>query len=285
MPEGHTILRAANRWNSLAGKPLKLSSPQGRFSEEAAKLTGQSLSKAYAHGKHLFLEFSDASTVHIHLGLYGRHRWHADPVDKPRDTIRLRAEFQGGAVDLSGPTQCELIDSAGVQKILDRLGADPLQLETAPDSFLAKMAKSKRQLGQVLMDQSVIAGVGNVYRAEILFMRGLSPFAEAKSLSAEEWQELWKLTRELMQYGVRSPGGIKTIYPDSPRAKTLSAESFQKMQEELPKAIELGYANSSYAYRRNSLPCLACKDYIVAKQYYGRTLFYCPTCQNTETDS
>ena len=211
MPEGHSILRAANHWNRIAKEPLILSSPQGRFSAEAAQLTGRELRKAYAHGKHLFLEFSPEETVHIHLGLYGRHRWHRNPLPDPRDTVRLRAQYAGGAVDLSGPTRCELLDAAGVQKILDRLGPDPLKLEEAPEDFLDRMGKLKLEIGRVLMDQSRIAGVGNVYRAEILFMAGISPFAEARSIVREDWQALWRLTRELMLSGVAHAVCIATI--------------------------------------------------------------------------
>jgi len=267
LPEGHTILRAANHWNRIAGEPLTLSSPQGRFSAEAAELDQEPLLQAYAHGKHLFLEFSDDRTIHIHLGLYGRNRWQSAPVAPPKGAVRLRAEFQGGAVDLSGPTRCELLNSAGVQKILDRLGPDPLKLEEAPDAFLAKMAKSKKQIGQILMDQSLIAGIGNVYRAEVLFMSGLSPFAEARNIPAEELQSLWRLTRELMVHGVSHSGGIETVYPNSPKPQMIPAE------------VRTACASRTYVYKRTGLPCVACGNPVSMEEYYGRSLYYCAVDQ------
>lgn len=267
MPEGHSILRAANHWNRIKGQPLTLSSPQGRFSEEAAQLTGRPLDHAYAHGKHLFLEFSPEETIHIHLGLYGRHRWHRSPVPEPRDTVRLRAEFQKGsakgAVDLSGPTRCELLDSVGVQKILDRLGPDPLKLEEAPESFLAKMAKSKKQIGAILMDQSLIAGIGNVYRAEVLFMAGISPFAEARTIPSEQLAALWRLTRELMVHGVAHAGGIETIYANSPQPQMI------------PEKVRTACASRTYVYKRTGLPCVACGEPVLMEDYHGRALYYC----------
>ena len=270
MPEGHSILRAANQWNRIAGQPLAVSSPQGRFADEAAELNGLPLELAYAHGKHLFLQFSAEQTVHIHLGLYGRHRWQPAPVSAPRGAVRLRAEFEGGVVDLSGPTKCELLDGAQVQKILDRLGPDPLKLEEAPADFLAKMGSSKKQIGQVLMEQNLIAGIGNVYRAEVLFMAGISPFAEARNVPVEQWQSLWRLTRELMVRGVDHAGGIETIYPGAPNPKAIPAE------------VRTACARRTYVYKRTGLPCVACGEPVVQEDYFGRALYYCPKDQSID---
>lgn len=267
MPEGHSILRAANEWNTIAGQPLRISSPQGRFAVGAAELDGRELQKAYAHGKHLFLQFSLEETVHIHLGLYGRHRWQKAPVAPPRETIRLRAEFDGGAVDLSGPTRCELLSSTEVQKILDRLGPDPLKLEEAPQDFLDRMAKSKKQVGALLMEQDQIAGIGNVYRAEVLFMSGISPFTEARELSAEKWKALWLMTHELMVHGVHHAGGIETIYANSPTPQMIPAE------------VRTACASRTYVYKRTGFPCVACGNLIVMEEYHGRALYFCPVDQ------
>lgn len=267
MPEGHSILRAANQWNTIAGEPLVLSSPQGRFSTEAAQLTGRPLDHAYAHGKHLFLEFSPEETIHIHLGLYGRHRWQKSPAEPPRDTIRLRAQFKGGIVDLSGPTRCELLDAVAVQKILNRLGPDPLKLEEAPDSFLAKMGKSKKQVGALLMDQSEIAGIGNVYRAEVLFMSGISPFTEARAIPEDRWKSLWSMTHQLMVHGVNHAGGIETIYANSP------------IPQMIPVEVRTACASRTYVYKRTGLPCVACGNPVAMEEYHGRALYYCPVDQ------
>jgi len=267
LPEGHSILRAANEWNTIAGQPLRVSSPQGRFAVGAAQLDGRELQKAYAHGKHLFLQFSPEETVHIHLGLYGRHRWQKAPVLPPRETIRLRAEFDGGAVDLSGPTRCELLDSAEVQKILNRLGPDPLKLDVAPQDFLDRMAKSKKQVGAILMEQDQIAGIGNVYRAEVLFMSGISPFTEAQELSAEKWKELWSMTHELMVHGVHHAGGIETIYANSPTPEMIPAE------------VRTACASRTYVYKRTGLPCVACGNPVAHEKYHSRDLYYCPVDQ------
>lgn len=267
MPEGHTILRAANLWNTLAGYPLKISSPQARFTDEAKTLDGLSLIKAYAHGKHLFLYFPNDKIVHIHLGLYGRHHWRPTPAPEPTATVRLRVEHPDGVIDLNGPNVCELLNSAQAQVIFDRLGPDPLKLETLPKEFLIKATTLKMPVGRLLMEQSKIAGVGNVYRAEVLFIRGVSPYTLAKDISVSAWQGIWFATRDLMLHGVNHPRGIETIYAGSPRPVTLASN----------KVIVKD--RGTYVYKRTGMPCLACNTLVVQEEFFGRTLYLCRVCQ------
>ncbi|MFM2320856.1 MAG: hypothetical protein RL612_3, partial [Actinomycetota bacterium] len=197
MPEGHTVHRTANDFNKLfAGKVLSVDSPQGRFSSDAKLISGRTLVRASAVGKQLFLEFDNELFLRIHLGIYGKWQWHL--VDElPQVVGEVRARFFCGntVAELRGPTVCEVIDNAEMQTVLKRLGPDPLNPDRAGKEaarFIAKARASKKTIGELLMDQSVIAGIGNVYRAEILFRAQIEPHTPGNKLSEDQLNEIWK---------------------------------------------------------------------------------------------
>lgn len=162
MPEGHVIHRLAHELNKhFQGKAPRVTSPQGRFAAEAALIHTTPLHQAHAWGKHLFLEF-DAPTpehiVHIHLGLIGS--LHFDPIDEIKGQIRLRIENDGVAANLRGPQWCRLITTEEMEVAVGKLGADPLR----PDSNLSvvrqRVARSRKSIGSLLMDQHLLLGWG-----------------------------------------------------------------------------------------------------------------------------
>ncbi|MFZ0531517.1 MAG: DNA-formamidopyrimidine glycosylase family protein, partial [Propionicimonas sp.] len=107
MPEGHVIHRlAAELDDAFAGRPVAVSSPQGRFAAAAELLDGARFTGAQAHGKHLFLQFGENSFVHVHLGLIGKLRWVAPGERFSPGTVRLRVESPTRAVELRGPQTC-----------------------------------------------------------------------------------------------------------------------------------------------------------------------------------
>lgn len=116
---------------------------------------------------------SSGANVHVHLGLYGRFRRARQPAPTPRGAIRWRVETDDVCLDLSGPTACELLDLEGVAEIHARLGPDLLRVEASAAEVWKRVSSSRRSLGALLLDQSVVSGVGNVYRAEGLFVAGL----------------------------------------------------------------------------------------------------------------
>lgn len=267
MPEGHTILRAARLWSTIAGTPLEISSPQGRFELEAKQVNGKELLNAYAHGKHLFLRFPDDQIIHIHLALYGKHHWRPAPIEPPRLTVRLRAVHPTGAIDLIGPHVCELITQIEADAIIASLGPDPLQQETLSKEFLTSAAKVTTPIGRFFMEQSKIAGIGNVYRAEILFVCGISPYTPVSDISKSQWERIWKVARELMIPGVDLEGPTETILPGSPTPVTLT------------KPLKLDPGRTFYVYQCTGQQCLACGNAVEEEQFYGRTLYLCRTCQ------
>ncbi len=204
MPEGHTVHRLAidhTKW--LTGERLKVSSPQGRFEAGSKLLSGKNLRTVEAHGKHLYYYFSSELVLHVHLGLYGKFRLHQSPPPEPRGAVRVRFVGKTHTLDLNGPNQCEILGSKQVRDSKSKLGEDPLRSDADPERVWTRMQKSKKPIGQLLLDQSIVAGIGNIYRAEILFLLKIHPLRPSCSLARDEFDDLWKTTLRLLAVGVK----------------------------------------------------------------------------------
>jgi endonuclease VIII len=262
MPEGHTIRRAAlDHEAALAGHALRITSPQGRFAVDG--LLGQrervTLRRVEAYGKHLFYVFERGRTLHVHLGLFGKFRRSASPPQAPAPTIRLRLEGPRVTIDLRGPTACELVTKSQKTAILDRLGPDPLREDADPELFFSYLEGSKVPIGVTLMDQRVIAGVGNVYRAEVLHLVRLHPLVPAREVSRAKAEEIWSLASGLMRKGVQDGRIITT--------RGLLAARGKRMPR----------AESVHVYRRDT--CLTCDEPVERFTLRARTVHLCPRCQ------
>ncbi len=275
MPEGHTLHRMARTYTRrFAGHPTHSSSPQGRFAPDAAVLDGLMMLRAEAWGKHLFCHFGTEhlpTTVHVHLGLLGKVTYTDGAPAEPRGALRWRLSTDpvelGGTADLRGPTDCRIVDEAQVDAILARLGPDPLRVDdpaTDPDLAWQRISRSRAPIAGLLMDQSVIAGVGNVYRAEVLFRHRLDPLMTGRQLKRREWDAIWSDLVELMAVGLRV-GRIETLRPED-------VESPRVRREE-------GRRSPQYVYRRTGEPCLLCGTTIRKSELANRNLFWCPGCQ------
>ncbi|MGL4306256.1 MAG: Fpg/Nei family DNA glycosylase, partial [Mycobacteriaceae bacterium] len=193
MPEGHTLHRIARlHHRRFAGSPVVVSSPQGRFSEGAAVVHGRVLQRSEAWGKHLLHRYGPDLTVHVHLGLYGTFAEFPLPVPAPVGAVRMRMVGPQGGADLRGPTACEVLSDDEVMALVARLGPDPLRKDARPDLAWQKISQSDRAIGELLMDQKVMAGVGNVYRAEVLFRHHINPYRSGKSLLNSDFDNLWQ---------------------------------------------------------------------------------------------
>src|SRR6185437_5932868 len=117
-----------------------------------------------AWGKHLFHHYDGGRVVHVHLGLYGTFtEFAASPAPDPVGQVRMRMVGTAYGTDLRGPTTCEVVEQAEIAGIVARLGPDPLRRDADPARAWTRISKSRRPVGALLMDQAVIAGVGNVY--------------------------------------------------------------------------------------------------------------------------
>ena len=265
MPEGNTIHRLARIHNrDFAGRRVRARSPQGRFAKEAKRLDGRRFRRAEAYGKHLFHHWSGGLVVHVHLGMAGwfyRYARAAKAVPEPRPTVRLRMETPSVTTDLIGPPTCELIPEFARRALLARLGPDPLRPDFDPDRARENLRRRpRRAIGDALLDQSVIAGVGNIYRNEALFLTGIHPLRTAESLSAEEWENVWRTTRALMRRGVVQ-ARVRTILAKDP-AHPMSGR---------------GPEDDFYVYQQEI--CRRCATPIREFPLSARRMFACPRCQ------
>lgn len=267
MPEGHTLHRlAGDLTEAFAGGPVGSSSPQERFSAESARVDGRVLESAEAYGKHLFVSFEDMpDQVHVHLGLYGTFAI-SPGVGRPVvGQVRWRLESDQTA-DLRGPSACGLLAPPEVDAILARLGPDPLRSDADPDRAWARIHRSAAPIATLLMDQSVLAGVGNVYRAEVLFRQQIAPMTAGRRVSKVRWNAIWSDLVELMQVGVER-GRIDTVRPEH-EPEAMGRE---------PRADDHG--GEVYVYRRDEQGCLVCGTAIRRRVVAARNLFWCPSCQ------
>ncbi|CAL9453994.1 Fpg/Nei family DNA glycosylase [Streptomyces sp. enrichment culture] len=267
MPEGHTIHRLAQDYaTAFRGTTPHVTSPQGRFTPAATLLTGTELTATDAHGKHLFLGFGETHWVHIHLGLFGKVTAGPAPAPPPTDTVRLRLADDTAYVDLRGPTTCALITPPEKRAIHDRLGPDPLRDDADPDIAYRRIARSRTTIAALLMDQKVVAGVGNVYRAEVLFRHNIDPYRPGKDITPAEWHAIWTDLVALMREGVRN-NRIDTVRPEH------TPEAMGR-----PPRVD-DHGGEVYVYRRADLPCHICGGEIRTADLAARNLFWCPTCQ------
>ncbi|MGP0223007.1 Fpg/Nei family DNA glycosylase [Paenarthrobacter sp. NCHU4564] len=294
MPEGHSVHRLARQFQDVfAGERLQVSSPQGRFAEGAALLDGHVLEEAMAHGKQLFLQFGNGLSLHVHLGLYGAWSFGGDssftgassigaprrigeretgpagdePVytgpPPPVGAVRVRLVSGHGWADLRGATTCAAITADDVRSVLDRLGPDPLRnLPGDREEFVRRLRRRKTAVGLLMMDQSVLAGVGNIYRAEVLFRQAVDPWTPGTAIDAETAGRLWDDTVSTMSDGVRD-GRIVTTPPRLWTGGHGSAPD----------------ADAHFVYKRQGLPCRACGTLVGMTEIGARKLYWCPGCQ------
>ncbi|MEM7453334.1 MAG: DNA-formamidopyrimidine glycosylase family protein [Planctomycetota bacterium] len=266
MPEGHTIHRIARdhtKW--FAGQSLIISSPQGRFAEGAKKINGKQLSRVDAHGKHLFYRFAGKTkrsekTIHVHLGLYGKFRIHKNPPPEPRGAVRVRMIGESRSFDLNGPSRCEIYSTSEQQKLLARLGPDPLRDDADVEQVWNRISRSRASIGTLLLNQAVVAGIGNVYRAELLHLMGIHPERPGNEISREQFDELWDLTVKLLNVGVKYN-----------RIITVPRESIGKPLSRLNSSERL------FCYKKNN--CCNCNGKIKNWKLGARTMYACPRCQ------
>lgn len=268
MPEGHTVRRLADGFRrDFAGQELSVSSPQGRFAAGAALLDGRVLRRTDAHGKQMFLGFDGGRWLRVHLGLYGKWELGTGEPPEPRGAVRVRLVGDGIWADLRGPTACEVVTTAEKEAVRARLGPDPLRRDGDGDAFAAAVAGSRTSIAVLLMDQAVIAGVGNVYRAEVLYRARLDPSTPGRAVGAVRARALWDDLAVLLRDGVRRGAIVTTLPADRPPGHRRGAVRRE---------------DAHYVYRRDGLPCRVCGTTVLTREVAGRNLYWCPWCQAAE---
>ncbi len=302
MPEGNEIHRWAERHEAaFGGKVVRADGPQGRFTDSDV-IDGRKLLRVMAVGKHLGYVFGKDRILHIHLGLQGDFTDGSGPLPEVRGALRLRmwnaaavklpvapgesrrhawySDDDGTGnidakrvawVELRGPMDCSIYTDAKWDKLRERLGPDPLGVDGKggddPAKAFAKILKSKKPVGALLMDQSVIAGIGNIYRAELLFRARLSPFRPGKDVPEETLKAIWKDALPLMRAGMVDRRIVTTEPKDRPSSKGKNSKARPDKDE------------VHYVYRRNGQPCFVCGTTVLKREMAARNLFWCPVCQ------
>ncbi|TDV38733.1 Fpg/Nei family DNA glycosylase [Actinophytocola oryzae] len=265
MPEGHTLHRLARLHQKYYGKrPVRVSSPQGRF--PAALVDGRVLTRAEAYGKHLFHVYAPDAIVHVHLGLYGTFTDAPLPPTLPVGQVRMRMVGETHWTDLRGPTRCEVLNAAERAELLARLGPDPLRRNADPAAAYTRITRSKLPVAALLMEQKVLAGVGNVYRAELLFRHRVNPRTLGTSVTEAQWSAMWTDLVGLMKDGVKKG-----------RIDTVRDEHLPHVTGRAPRVDRHG--GEVYVYRRTDQPCLICGTPVRKAELAARNLYWCPTCQ------
>jgi len=216
MVEGDGCHRvAAQHRKQLVGRKLAARSPNGRFKAGAQAIVkaGGVLLKIEVHGKNMFYFFgakggAPVLVVHVHFGMAGAFAVYEGEEPPPTATVRLRTE----TVD-EGPKLVAHLSAMVVKQgkpdvlynsIIEKLGPDPLREDADPERFVEVCRAAKKPIGGVLMDQSSCAGVGNIYRSEILYEAGIHPNQPAQTLSRAEVLKVWNTAVKQMQAGFKS---------------------------------------------------------------------------------
>eukprot|EP00250_Pteridium_aquilinum_P003489 c13806_g1_i1 orf=169-1413(-) len=277
MVEGPGVHRVAIAHRKLLLRQrFTASSPNGKFKDGAAAINGLVLALIEAHGKNIFYFFTrcksskqaalenlpeDAIVVHIHFGMSGSFQTFPIPSPEPRPATRLRliAETVGVVAHLSASI-CNYGSLELYRTKVESLGPDPLWKDDNKEFFWANMQKSRKKIGALLMDQSAIAGIGNIYRTELLFVIGVHPDQPASSLTRSTFEQIWSEAQRLLQVGVET-GSIITVSQDE------AGKPFSKLRK----------GEKRYVY--NHKHCQRCDGVVQSWKLAQRTVYACEICQ------
>lgn len=261
MPEGDTIHKIANYLRPrLAGRRIDRLEVSRRFGSGA--VSGVTIRAVHAQGKHLYFLLDDDRALRTHLGMYGS--WHRyapdDPWKKPRQQASVILEADGNVYVCFNAKEVEWVRDSSVRDRLlaTRLGPDLTAGDVDPKLVLARareFLESDAPLADVLLDQRVACGVGNVYKSEVLFLRRHLPLTPQNALDDEALSACFSLASRLLGNNL---GGGKRV-----------------TREEKDSAGRL------WAYGRGGAPCLRCDGTIAYARLgrHHRGTYWCPGCQ------
>ena len=264
MPEGDTIYRAAAKLRPvMVSREIRSAAVSRRYTSgpdalELPRLCGQ-VGRVESRGKHLLIHLASGWAIHSHLGMTGA--WHVYAREqrwkKPKRRAALTLEFGGHTVVCFSPKTLELLSPARLRQHphLNRLGPDLLSEDWDEESAMGRLrVHDQTPLGEAIMNQTLICGIGNVYKSEVLFLQQLDPLAPVRCLSDQELRESLRTARKLMRRNLGS----------GPRRTRFAGDSHRV-----------------WVYDRHGEPCFRCGELIqVTRQGdLGRTTYFCPDCQ------
>lgn len=260
MPEGDTLFRTAVVLRqAIGGQAVTgFSSPLPGLRD--AEFENCTVEKVEARGKNLLIYFSDGRVLHSHLRMEGS--WHiyrpGEKWQRPQWQAKVTIETPGFvAVCFNAPT-VELMTAKGLARHeqLNRLGPDLLGPQFDYDSALQRLRlRNANPIGEAIMRQDTVAGVGNVYKSEVLFLCQVNPFAPVSQLNDHDLKQILAKSRELLQKNV---GGGQRV---------------------TRSALDGGHY---WVYGRSGTPCRRCGTTIRMRRQglEGRSTYWCPRCQS-----
>ena len=277
MPEGDTIFRAARTLNlALAGKTVtRFTSDYPALTriDEDAPIRGRTITGVEARGKHLLMVFSGGLTLRTHMRMHGS--WHiyrtGEAWQLPRRDARIVIETDGFvAVGFNVPV-AEFLDARqqNRQRDLRAMGPDLLGETFDEDDVLRRMRERRgaESIESALLNQRIVAGIGNVYKSETLFLAGVHPLTPVSSLDDSRLREILRIARKLMKVNVADASSEIVTYRGL-RRTTGRTDPAERL----------------WVYGRGAQPCRRCAAPIAYKKTGpdARGTYWCPNCQNVE---
>jgi endonuclease VIII len=263
MPEGDTVLQTAKRLDTaLAGDVLIGSDLRvPRFA--TADLTGRTVSDVTARGKHLLTRFEGGLTLHSHLQMDGAwrlyapgERWRGGPSHQIRAVLTTADHT---AVGYRLPV-LELLRTQDEDQVVGHLGPDLLGPDWDPGAALRNLlADPVRPLGEALLDQRNLAGIGNVYKCELCFLARVTPWLPVGDLPAPTATRLVGTAKQLLEANRDRPSRTTTQPATRGRGR---------------------FRERLFVYGRAQRPCLRCGTPVRAAEQDNRPTYWCPRCQS-----
>jgi len=287
LPEVETIVRDLNKTgahkllcarfiNVWTNFPKTIKEPES-FEQFKNKIKGKEIQKIWRRGKNIIFSLSESYFLLIHQKLTGHllfGRWEfregewvapAGPLaEKVNSYIHLLFTLDSGQMlalsDLRKFAKVKLLDNEKLKKEISFLGPEPLEKDFTFEKFRRSLEKRKGKIKQVLMNQEIIAGIGNIYSDEILWRAKIHPFKDVSKLTRKELENIYKSMREILAKAIKLGGE--------------SISDFRKISG------ERGYFDKERrVYRREGEKCSRCGTIIKRIKLAGRSAHFCPRCQ------
>jgi endonuclease-8 len=276
MPEGDTLYRVADVMRRTL-RADEIVAARGRpGGAQLERVVGAHVAAVRNHGKHLLIDFDDGLTLHTHLQMKGSwHRYRpGEPWRAPAaDAVAVLRTTRAVAVCFDAPT-VELVETRALalHPVLSRLGPDLLDPEPDIDEASRRLRAAPTSVAEALLDQRVVAGIGNVYRSEVLFIERQDPFRPASTVTPDASTRLLATARDLLRANVG--GGERVTMPDASGARPHVSAAGSRSRER-------------WVYGRAGRPCHHCGTHIESRAIgeLPRRLYWCPRCQDVGATS
>lgn len=262
MPEGPQVRRTGNMIGTFAGYSL-LDINAKSVNKDFTPLLSAEMEKIEVKGKHIFIHFDNNLILHNHMLMWGKWDLGDEPMSGRKylsTTFTFQSGNKTGKISYYGGGVLKIITPAEMEKIKEQLGPDIMLSKREKPAFI-KLRNSSLPIGEAIMEQKLISGIGNIYKSEGLFLSRLNPFKSVSKLTDNDFKKLFGVLHKQMIKDLTQPGIITVT----------------------PAKIKKGFKR--YVYKRYHQKCLICGNKI-ERIYQGKQLprstYFCPYCQNVD---